>query len=157
MQQNLVVFKQECSALRGVHAVVEDNGDHLVVSSLDDFFAEQPPREIVRKNTVDFLPLSLSMDGCEREFRVDGVGADEDPSVEIFLVPSIQHSTYNIVRRYKGRDTVLNDGGLTLGRSCDVLAACEAINWQCLFSNIGDVETLCVSNAVAIEESLEAA
>ena len=157
MRISLAMFKQEYSTVQDVLAVLEVTADHLVVTPLDGFVAKQPLRETVRKNTVNFLPLSLSVCEREREFRVDGCRADEDLDVEILLVHSALEDTYDIVRRFKGCDTVLNDGALTLGHSCGVLAACEAIDWQCLFSNTGDIETVCISNATAIVEGLEAA
>ena len=154
---NLVTFKPEFSNVRDVMAVVEDNGSHLVLTNPDELSETKPGREIASLDTVDILSLSLSFNSSTNEYRAIGSGADDNPDVEIHLVSCKQNNNhYDIVRRCDGRSAaVLTDGSLRLGKACNVLAACGAIDWQCLVSNTGDIETVCVSNAVAIIETFE--
>ena len=106
---------------------------------------------------MDILPFSLTLYSSAREHRVNDSGADDDSDVEIYLVQNKRNNhQFDIVRRCIGRsDTVLTDSPLLLGKACNVLAACKAIDWQCLVNNTGDIETVCVSNAAAIIESLK--
>ena len=154
---NLVTFKPEFSNVRDVMAVVEDNGSHLVLTNPDELSETKPGREIASLDVVDILSLSLSFNSSTNEYRAIGSGADENPDVEIHLVPCKQNNNrFDIVRRCDGRSAaVLTDGSLRLGKACNVLAACNAIDWQCLVSNTGDIETVCVSNAVATIETFE--
>lgn len=158
MQISLAIFKQKYSAVHDVLAVLEDNGDHLLVTSPDDLSGVALDQKLVRKDAVEILPLSLISCEHKNEYRIEGSGADANLDVEIYLVGSDQdNDKYDIVRRYKGQDIVLGDEALSLSRSCNVLAACSAIDWQCLFTNTGDIETVCLSNAVAIVEEIEVA
>jgi len=154
---NLVKFKPEFSNVRDVMAVIEDNGSHLVLTHPDDLSETRPGREIASLDVVDILPLSLSFNSSTNEYRAIGSGADDNPDVEIYLVSCKQNNNhFDIVRRCDGQSAaVLTDGSLRLGKACNVLAACNAIDWQCLVSNTGDIETVCVSNAVAIIETFE--
>ena len=154
---DLVKFKPEFSNVRDVMAVIEDNGSHLVLTHPDDLSETRPGREIASLDVVDILSLSLSFNSSTKEYRAIGSGADDNPDVEIHLVSCKQNNNhYDIVRHCDSRFTaVLTDGSLRLGKACNVLAACKAIDWQCLVSNTGDIETVCVSNAVAIIEAFE--
>jgi len=154
---NLVNFKPEFSNIHDVMAVIEDNGSHLVLTNPDELSETRPGREIASSDVVDILPVSLSFNSSTKEYRANGSGADDNPDVEIHLVPCKQNNNhFDIVRRCYSRSTaVLTDGSLRLGKACNVLASCSAIDWQCLVSNTSDIETVCVSNAVAIIETFE--
>ena len=154
---NLVKFKPEFSNVRDVMAVSEDNGSHLVLTNPDELSEARQGREIASLDAVEILSLSLSFNSTTKEYRVNDSGADDNSDVEIHLVPCKQNNNrFDIVRRCDGRSAaVLTDGSLRLGKACNVLAACNAIDWQCLVSNTGDIETVCVSNAVATIETFE--
>ena len=154
---NLVTFKPEFSNVRDVLAVIEDNGCHLVLTYPDELSETRPGKELASLDVLDILPLSLTFNSSTKEYRANGSGADDNPDVEIYLVQNKRNNhQFDIVRRCLGRsDAVLTDRPLSLGKACNVLAACRAIDWQCLVSNSGDIETVCVSNAAAIIEAFE--
>jgi hypothetical protein len=153
MQYRLTVFRPEYSNDSDVLLLVETDGSHMTLISPDDIPASKAKKRIVRADAVDILPFTLYATSPTEGYRVDGSGFDDNPDAELHLVnPDQISSRYDIVRRYKGRDTLLTDGALSLGDACNVLAVCNAIDWQCLDSNTGDIETVCVSNAVALLE-----
>ena len=157
MKIKLAIFKPEFNVIRDVMAVIENNGSHLVLTHPDELPKTETTWEIASSDVMDILPFSLTLYSSAREHRVNDSGADDDSNVEIYLVQNKRNNhQFDIVRRCLGRsDAVLTDRPLSLGKACNVLAACRAIDWQCLVSNSGDIETVCVSNAAAIIEAFE--
>ena len=157
MQIKLAAFKPEFSSIHGVMTVIENNGSHLILANPNELLKNKPTWEIASSDVMDILPFSLTLYSSAREHRVNDSGADDDSDVEIYLVQNKRNNhQFDIVRRCLGRsDAVLTDRPLSLGKACNVLAACRAIDWQCLVSNSGDIETVCVSNAAAIIEAFE--
>ena len=151
MKIELATFKPEFSVIRDVMAVIESNGSHLVLTHPDELPKTETSWEIASSDVMDILPFSMTLYSSAREHRVN------DADAEIYLVHNKRNNyLFDIVRRCIGRsDAVLTDGPLSLGKACNVLAACRAIDWQCLVSNSGDIETVCVSNAAAIIEAFE--
>ena len=153
MQYRLTAFQPEYLKGSDILLSTETDGSHMTLISPDDIPAFNTKKQIVRSDTVVILPVTLKPIPCTEDYRVYDSGFDDNSGAELYLVNLKQGANkYDIVRRYKGSDTVLTDGALSLGDACNVLAACNEIDWQCLDSNTGDIETVCVSNAVALLE-----
>lgn len=156
MKFDLVRFDPEFSNSAEVMVVIEDVVGHLVVDSPDRLDSVQ--HEIVRTDTVEFL--SLTLEKCKTAsrksvFRMHNSGADDDQSVEIWLMEKADSGCYDIVRRHGSADVVLNEDALSIGYAINILAECSAVKWRCDLNSARDVETVCVSNAMAIMSSLE--
>ena len=136
-----------------VMVVLNDRGDRFELAHSDQFQGVDCKHETALASSVEVLPLSLT--ACEGKcFRVNDAGADDDASVQIYLMCENNSDQYNIVRRQNSLDTILNEDALPLRQAVNIVAACCAIDWQCLYDNPRDIETVCVSNAVAIMEAL---